>query len=144
MIVVSSSELNRSATGQRNIREDSELQQHRCEYLKTCTVRDLLYRADIRSTSQEIPYVHYRHHKSPHFARMNTQNSLTSCFPKISFNTSPPVNVGRDSSVGLATVYRLDGSVIESRLGRDFPHLSRPVMGPTRPPIQWVPGLSRG
>ena len=35
-------------------------------------------------------------------------------------------------------------SGIESRCGRDFPHPSRPSLGPTQPPIQWVPGLSRG
>jgi len=29
-------------------------------------------------------------------------------------------------------------------VGRGFPHLSRPVPGPTQPPVQWVPGLSRG
>ena len=52
---------------------------------------------------------------------------------------------GRDSSVGIATCYGLDGPLIESRLGgRDFPHPSRPALGPTQPPIQWVPGLSRG
>jgi hypothetical protein len=27
---------------------------------------------------------------------------------------------------------------------RDFPHLSRPALGLTQPPVQWVPGLSRG
>jgi hypothetical protein len=28
--------------------------------------------------------------------------------------------------------------------GGDFPHLSRPALGLTQPPVQWVPGLSRG
>ena len=51
---------------------------------------------------------------------------------------------GRDSAVGIATRYDLDGPEIESRWGRDFPHLSIPALGPTHPPIQWLPGLSRG
>jgi hypothetical protein len=29
-------------------------------------------------------------------------------------------------------------------VGRDFPHLSRPALRPTQPPVQWVPRLSRG
>ena len=47
--------------------------------------------------------------------------------------------VGRDSSVGIATPYGLYGPGIKSWWGRDFPHLSRPVVGPTQPPVQWVP-----
>ena len=51
---------------------------------------------------------------------------------------------GRDSSVGIATRYGLDGPGIESLWGRDFPHPSRPALGPTQPPVQWIPGISRG
>ena len=58
--------------------------------------------------------------------------------------TSLTYFVGQDSSVGKATRYRLNGPGIESRWGRDFPHPSRPALGPTQPPIQWILGLSRG
>jgi len=51
---------------------------------------------------------------------------------------------GLGSSVGIVTGYGLDGPGIESRWGRDFPHLSRPAMGPIQSPVEWVPGLSRG
>ena len=50
----------------------------------------------------------------------------------------------RDSSVSIAACYGLDGPGIESLCRRDFPHPSRPALGPTQPPIQWAPRLSPG
>ena len=54
------------------------------------------------------------------------------------------LKIGRDSSVGIATRYMLDGPGIESRLGRYVPNSSRPALGTTQPSTQWVPALSRG
>ena len=48
------------------------------------------------------------------------------------------------SVVGRATGYGVDGPGIESRWRRDFPHLSRPALWHTQPPVQWVLALSRG
>ena len=44
---------------------------------------------------------------------------------------------GPGSVVGIATGYVLDGPGIKSRGGggRDFPHLSRPALRPTQPPV---------
>jgi hypothetical protein len=41
-------------------------------------------------------------------------------------------------------IYGMDGPGIEYQWGRDFSHTSRPALGVTQPPVQWVPGLSRG
>jgi len=56
----------------------------------------------------------------------------------------PYGNWRRDSAVGVATRYRLDGPEIESRWGQGFPQLFRPDLGSTQPPIRWAPGLSSG
>ena len=47
-------------------------------------------------------------------------------------------NEDQDSVVGAATPDGLDGLRIESQWNLDFPHPSRPVLGPNQPPIQWV------
>jgi len=65
-------------------------------------------------------------------------------YPQLDFRGWYLVNCGSGSVVGIAIVYGLDGPGIESRWGRDFPNLSRPALRLTQPPLQWVPGLSRG
>jgi hypothetical protein len=58
---------------------------------------------------------------------------FTALFCSIAVGTI--VTGGWVSSVGIATGYGLDGPGIESRWGRDFPHLSRPALVPTQPPV---------
>ena len=52
--------------------------------------------------------------------------------------------VGRNSEVGIPTRYGLDGSGIESWWEPDFPHPSRPTLGPIQPPVQYVTGRFPG
>ena len=54
------------------------------------------------------------------------------------------IKMSRESAVCIPPHYGLDGPGIESLWGRDFPYPSRPVLGPTQPSTQWVPGLYRG
>jgi len=48
------------------------------------------------------------------------------------------------SVVFISTDYGLGGAGSNSVDGRDFPHLSRPVLGPSQSPVQCVPGLPPG
>jgi hypothetical protein len=51
----------------------------------------------------------------------------------------------RDSAVGIATVYGLDGRGVGDRVFVGTRFFSIQVLGPTQPPIQWVPeALSPG
>jgi hypothetical protein len=68
--------------------------------------------------------------------------NITTC--QFMFTVSSVQATDRGSSVGKATGYGLNGSGIESRWGRDFSNTSRPALGPTQPPVQWLPGLCRG
>jgi len=43
--------------------------------------------------------------------------------------------MGRDGVVGIATRYGFDGMGIEPGGGSNFPHLPRPALEPTQPPI---------
>jgi hypothetical protein len=49
---------------------------------------------------------------------------------------------GPGSSVGIATDYGLDGLGLNPG-GDEIFRPSRPALGPTQPPVQWVPVLSR-
>jgi hypothetical protein len=51
----------------------------------------------------------------------------------------------RDSSVGVVTGYELDAWSSNSGRGNIFlfSTISRSALGPTHPPIEWVPGVKR-
>jgi hypothetical protein len=60
------------------------------------------------------------------------------------FQPAVKLVVGRDSSVGIAIRYGLDGPGIETRRGRDFPHLSTPALGPPSLLYNWYRGFLGG
>jgi hypothetical protein len=89
-------------------------------------------------------HVSSERHVSGHTSRKVSHLCAHGNHPDALFIFTLLSHCGPDSSVSIATDYGLDGLGIESQWGRDFLHTSRPALGPTQPPVQWVPGISRG
>jgi hypothetical protein len=64
--------------------------------------------------------------------------------PKVLVANSCGQEVNICNLLTMRTRYGLDGPVIESQYGRNFPHPSTPVLGPTQSPIHGVQGLFPG
>jgi hypothetical protein len=52
--------------------------------------------------------------------------------------------MGRENSVCTVNSYGMHGPGIEIQWQQDIPQPSRPTLGPTQPPVTWVPGLFPG
>jgi len=65
-------------------------------------------------------------------------------YSSVALMSVPGLRVGRRRAVGIVTRYGLEGSEIEFRWGRNFPHPSRRSLGPTEPHVKRVPALFPG
>jgi len=80
---------------------------------------------------------HYRH------SATKVRATLRNVRLKSNFEVRTMYVSGPGSSVGIVTDYGLDGPGTNPG-GDEIFRLSRSGLWPTQPPVQWVPGLSRG
>ena len=73
---------------------------------------------------------------------VNSEQKPVVVYLLLNFTLYFPIR-GPGSSVGIATDYGLDGPGSNPG-GDEIFRPSGPVLGPTQPPVKWVPGLSRG
>jgi len=124
----------------------SETKANKCEYVqRNPEARSELYTLDTSQTAIPLfPWAHF----FLFFTAADTEyyfyysNTLFFTYffeePLLYMST---LIAGRDSFVAIATRYGLDGPGIESRRGRDFPHPTRPALGLTQLPLQWMLGF---
>jgi hypothetical protein len=96
----------------------------------------ILYQNKIHCLSSRLSNPLRITHMRRHRLRVSENAMLKGIFVDVRTRQGP------GSSVGIATDYGLDG--LGSNPGGDETfRSSRPALGSTQPPVQWVPGLSR-